>query len=430
MTYPSLLPSNRSEWATAISETGAARYPLPAELVASVWSPATCPAHILPYLAWALSVDLWDEAWPEVKKREVCRRALDLHRLKTTPAGIKQHVEIAGSKVLRTIRPPAVGFMYPSMTEAQKTQWLAGLAQIRLYPFFRRMVGIKSRAFYSGPAGRNFHANRTYATSVEGYYTVLGVIGQAVTEVSKTVSCFARSSRGLNLYGRRATYWDRGVERDLNYEIDSFGGTIERVYVTRSTNRSFLAAGRFGGFMANSRGSEGVLTLALAEDSGRFAISPSLSPVDVRPERVLEGRTVPVARGYLGTLAGSRFMKTSFGPLMIYDKVSIHDASRLGGRRKARNYYGHARFGIADYTAELLVRVPMTRHRRRAGRWWKAGFMKAADMTPLNRAIEAVRVSKAFRDTVLIDTTTYRVINIGQSPKLGSFRVGALKEVV
>ncbi|MGT1842761.1 phage tail protein I, partial [Enterobacter hormaechei subsp. xiangfangensis] len=30
-----------------------------------LWSPDDCPANLLPWLAWAFSVDRWDENWPE-----------------------------------------------------------------------------------------------------------------------------------------------------------------------------------------------------------------------------------------------------------------------------------------------------------------------------------------------------------------------------
>jgi hypothetical protein len=430
VTYPSLLPSNRSEWATALSETGAARYPLPAELVASVWSPADCPVHILPYLAWALSVDLWDDAWPETLKREACRRALELHRLKTTVAGIKEHVALTGSKVLRVVRPPARGYSYAAMTPEQKAAWLEGLPQIRIYPFYRRQIGVKSRMFFSGPGGRSFHSTRQVALSADWTYTSLGFPQPQIVTVSRGITGFHRTSRGLNLFGRRAAYYDRGVERDINYDIDSFGGTIERAYISRTTKRPFLKAGGFSHFMSASRGASGVITLALNDEAGEFAITPSVRPVDVRPQRVYQARTAPTARAFMGRFRNNTFMKTSFGPLMIYDKVSLHDPARMGARRKTRSYHGHGRLGIAPYTSEILIRVPMTRLRSRRARFHKVGFLKSANMTPLDRAIEAVRVSKAFRDTVLIDTTTYRSVTLGAGLKLGSFRLGELKEVV
>lgn len=38
-----------------------------------LWNPDNCPVNLLPWLAWAYSVDRWDSEWPEETKREVVR---------------------------------------------------------------------------------------------------------------------------------------------------------------------------------------------------------------------------------------------------------------------------------------------------------------------------------------------------------------------
>ncbi|WP_372830514.1 phage tail protein I [Pontibacterium sp.] len=59
--------------------------------VEHLWNPAACPLPLLPYLAWALSVDQWSTDWPETRKRAVVAASLDIHRIK----GTRQAVEIA-----------------------------------------------------------------------------------------------------------------------------------------------------------------------------------------------------------------------------------------------------------------------------------------------------------------------------------------------
>lgn len=54
-----------------------------------LWSADDCPIELLPYLAWALSVDTWNTDWPEHVKRQVVASAVYVHRFKGTPAGIK-----------------------------------------------------------------------------------------------------------------------------------------------------------------------------------------------------------------------------------------------------------------------------------------------------------------------------------------------------
>jgi phage tail P2-like protein len=54
-----------------------------------LWDPASCPLALLPWLAWALSVDEWDSAWPESVKRQVVARSAEMHRKKGTPWAVR-----------------------------------------------------------------------------------------------------------------------------------------------------------------------------------------------------------------------------------------------------------------------------------------------------------------------------------------------------
>lgn len=60
------------------------------EVIATIWDPWACPAALLPWLAWALSVDVWDPAWSEAKKRKVIAASPLVHRLKGTVGAIKR----------------------------------------------------------------------------------------------------------------------------------------------------------------------------------------------------------------------------------------------------------------------------------------------------------------------------------------------------
>lgn len=65
-------------------------------LVREAWNPDTCPAELLPWLAWAFSVDEWQDGWTEAEKRGVIRNALYVHKKKGTLAALKQAVEPLG----------------------------------------------------------------------------------------------------------------------------------------------------------------------------------------------------------------------------------------------------------------------------------------------------------------------------------------------
>ncbi len=83
----SLLPPNATRLERAL-ESATARIGAIDAPIAPLWDAATCPLHLLPWLAWALSVDNWDADWPEAKKREAVARSIALHRIKGTPLSI------------------------------------------------------------------------------------------------------------------------------------------------------------------------------------------------------------------------------------------------------------------------------------------------------------------------------------------------------
>lgn len=62
----------------------------------TLWNPDECPVELLPYLAWALSVDRWDKNWPEKTKRQVIKAAWLVHRQKGTISALKRVVEPFG----------------------------------------------------------------------------------------------------------------------------------------------------------------------------------------------------------------------------------------------------------------------------------------------------------------------------------------------
>jgi phage tail P2-like protein len=90
-----LLPSNSTPLERAAAECLAAiqRVPIP---LRDLWNPATCPAELLPYLAWAFSVDRWDTSWSEASQREVIASAFYVHKRKGTIGALRRVVEPLG----------------------------------------------------------------------------------------------------------------------------------------------------------------------------------------------------------------------------------------------------------------------------------------------------------------------------------------------
>ncbi|MBP0047648.1 phage tail protein I [Marinobacterium sp. AK62] len=89
----SLLPPNSTDTERAI-EFSMARIGEVEVPVRDLWNPQTCPEHVLPWLAWAYSVDRWDSQWTTQQKRDIIAASLYLHRRKGTPAAVKEVVEL------------------------------------------------------------------------------------------------------------------------------------------------------------------------------------------------------------------------------------------------------------------------------------------------------------------------------------------------
>ena len=90
-----LLPGN----ATSVERQAAQalaqiqRVPIP---LRQLCNPDTCPVDLLPYLAWAFSVDRWDSRWTEAAKRAAIRSSHYIHSRKGTIGALRRVVEPLG----------------------------------------------------------------------------------------------------------------------------------------------------------------------------------------------------------------------------------------------------------------------------------------------------------------------------------------------
>ncbi|HEJ7962340.1 TPA: phage tail protein I [Serratia marcescens] len=91
----SLLPPGSSQLERRAAEACAGISDLNV-LLRDLWNPARCPVKFLPYLAWAFSVDRWDEKWTATEKRKAVTDAFYIHRRKGTIAAIRRVIEAMG----------------------------------------------------------------------------------------------------------------------------------------------------------------------------------------------------------------------------------------------------------------------------------------------------------------------------------------------
>ncbi|WP_179957699.1 phage tail protein I [Exilibacterium tricleocarpae] len=73
-----LLPVNATALERDLALASAALHKVPV-VINQLWDPYNCPDSLLPWLAWALSVDAWQEHWTAAQKRRAIAASLSIH---------------------------------------------------------------------------------------------------------------------------------------------------------------------------------------------------------------------------------------------------------------------------------------------------------------------------------------------------------------
>ena len=146
-----LLPGNATELERLAAQALAQieRVPVP---LRDLWNPDACPVALLPYLAWAFSVDRWSQSWPESAKRNAIKAAYFVHSRKGTIGALRRVVEPLGYLIevrewweelpvgVRGTFRLLIGVLDTGITEAmyQELTWLIDDAK----PLSRHLTGL------------------------------------------------------------------------------------------------------------------------------------------------------------------------------------------------------------------------------------------------------------------------------------------------
>lgn len=93
-----LLPYNATDQERALEET-TSRISDVSVIVREVWNPDTCPSNVLPWLAWAFSVDDWDTNWTDEQKRQVIKQSVYSQRIKGTIGAVTRQLAALGYQI-------------------------------------------------------------------------------------------------------------------------------------------------------------------------------------------------------------------------------------------------------------------------------------------------------------------------------------------
>ncbi|ECI2684853.1 phage tail protein I [Salmonella enterica subsp. enterica serovar Reading] len=96
-TFRSLLPPSASHAERAQEQATTENILiLDTNMVRKVKNPDTCPSHLLPWLAWEMAVDFWQDDWSEAQKRQVLRDAAYVHQHRGTPGAVLRALSAPG----------------------------------------------------------------------------------------------------------------------------------------------------------------------------------------------------------------------------------------------------------------------------------------------------------------------------------------------
>lgn len=86
---PNLLPPNATSLERHVATLTERLEQYPSDFQ-HTWHPDLCPVELLPWLAWAFSVDEWDVNWTEAQKRNAIKNSVFIHKHKGTRAALER----------------------------------------------------------------------------------------------------------------------------------------------------------------------------------------------------------------------------------------------------------------------------------------------------------------------------------------------------
>lgn len=182
---------------------GIDQLPLP---MGDTWNPDTCPARLLPWLAWALSVDNWDSDWEESIKRAVLRESLMVHRKKGTRGALERALQALGVRITVAEWFETGGEPHTFTLTALANAKVAGEGEVLLDQAFfdtvRRIVEATKpmRSHYTLRVGFNSRTGIKMSAALQGQAVLRE---RATTEVKpvvrQTIHALGAKARGVSV---------------------------------------------------------------------------------------------------------------------------------------------------------------------------------------------------------------------------------------
>ena len=411
--FATLLPRDSSDpWERVVEQGSAERWEaFDADIIRRFKDPWTCPEHLLNFLAFERSVDIWDENWPVLKKRSVIASAPADHRIKGTEAGTRRYVEIADAALLQVVTPPEGFFAAPDLSKDEMDAHIAKHPKVRI---------TLARGTSTAPV-------------TDGAYSDDAFVDEATTGIDD----------GPSLWGRRAYLVQGGVQTPLQLtrlvtdDEERRGVVTERIVTAgRATAESF--AGEIGadvGFADGWDKPPRFYTVSLDQAYSHEESRLELSMVSIgflpRDTRYLRESLVGdgADHAFAGDFADCGFAGRNDGGELLADVLRLLDPSIPSPVTAGGGFAGVNRVGMAHHTAEMLIdwRESYVAHSGFVVDLSFAGEDPASpeDTTRRGFLLDAVASSKRLSDKIGVTFQTRRARTLGDGiPLDGSVRLG------
>ncbi len=416
LTQTLLVKENATPAMKAVEVTSGERWDgIDVGVVNDVFAWDRCPAHMLSWLANHVGVDLWYDDWPEARKRKAIRDFPRLKKLKGTVAGFRGYLELVDVPLVDAVLPPQEGTYGEVLTGQARADWLALMPQMRLYRYRETAPVEEAEGFYDDDA-------------VLDDDTSLGI----------------DPAPGFN--GTRAFIWRRGQEEplrllDVTYSADEVR-RLERVQVAMPAEPSnaYNVDGPFETPLLDAEDERALIyTAHLASASMEITseqtvtrLTPALTPIDVRYEDVFEA---------VATRADDTFVEDDTawdeGLLFgvddagdhVYHRVYLLDPSVPVPDLEGGYDLDDHLYGLPPYHA--ILKVDLTEPADGGPEVYDddEGYFVDLAQPRLERALEAIRRAQGDTDVIVVDSTSFSPIRLGDPwPLDGSIRLGQMIE--
>jgi phage tail P2-like protein len=389
----------------AMADTDAERIiRIPDWIITDQWDPYLISFQNLPFLAWAMSVNMWQDEWKEGTKRSWVARAWEFKSLRGTRRGMEMAVDYIGRDVspwgyqcTKFTVPPQRVYSGPTMTKEEREAWLELMPQVRLWRVYERGIAGFAKSFYGGRGTGRMH-NHRFCLSGE----VMEPRLRAITP-----------STAIERTKHRARWIVRGVETDVT--VTDFG-FYHRVHLRGIENGSVFCNRPVRSvhpkrYYIPTTASSRLITIMPKERlSWRTPLWASREPLTAEGERIVIGSTRrrSVFSGWVSTgprvaSQDSWYYVPSDAWSRIYRRYAINDGSTELNSRRPVQFMGTGRYGFPKYTAWVGMSLRSQRRFAVFDGIPRRRFFLPHDPTPVKRAKVAVRASKKIADRILLE---------------------------